>query len=56
MNLLRWLENIALTLTGTKRCNTPEKLLAYMHGKDIYALHHWVEARMWYQRDDGKPW
>jgi hypothetical protein len=55
-NPLRWLEYLALELQGTRRCNTPKKLLAYMKGKDTNALHFWVETRMWYQRDGGKPW
>lgn len=56
MNPLRWLEYLALELQGTRRCNTPEKLLRYMKGKDLDALHFWVEARMWYQKDGTKPW
>lgn len=39
-------------LQGTKRCNTPEKLYAYMKGKGYDALHFWIEARMWYVKDN----
>lgn len=43
-------------LQGSKRCNTPEKLLRYMKGKDLDALHFWVQTRMWYETDNAKPW
>lgn len=52
----RLIGNPFRALQGTKRCNTPEKLLRYMKGKDLDALHFWCETRMWYTPDDGKPW
>ena len=39
-------------LQGTRRCTTPEKLYAYMRGKDYDDLQFYVETRFWYVSDN----
>ena len=55
MGLGKWLDkNVGDRLRewqGTRRCDTFEKLCAYMRGKGLVDLEFWVEARMWYVAD-----